>query len=69
MTLRQLAAAYPAIELRTLRYWVEHAAPQGGHRRTLPGNGLEPAIIRKGRIVLIDEVLFLAWLYNHGSDR
>jgi len=68
MSLRQLAATYPAIKLRTLRYWIQHAAPraisQSGNRRILPGNGLEPAIIRKGRIVLIDEHLFLAWLYD-----
>ena len=72
LTLRQLVAAYPAIKLRTLRYWVQKASPrqisQGGHRQTLAGNGLEPAIIRKGRIVLIDEDLFLAWLYQHNSD-
>jgi hypothetical protein len=73
MSLRQLAATYPAIKLRTLRYWVQHAAPrqisQGGRRRILPGNGLEAAIIRKGRIVLIDERLFLTWLYNEHAER
>lgn len=71
MSLRQLAATYPAIKLRTLRYWIQHAAPrdisEGGCRRILPGNGLEPAIIRKGRIILIDESLFLTWLYNQSS--
>jgi hypothetical protein len=72
MSLRQLAAAYPAIKLRTLRYWVQHAAPrnvsQSGHRRVLAGNGLDAAIIRKGRIVLIDERLFLNWLYDQHQD-
>jgi hypothetical protein len=72
LDLRQLVAVYPAIKLRTLRYWVQKASPrqvsQGGRRRTLPGNGLEAAIIRKGRIVLLDEDLFLAWLYKHNSD-
>jgi hypothetical protein len=72
LTLRQLVAAYPAIKLRTLRYWVQRAAPrdvsQGGRRRTLPGNGLEPAIIRKGRVVFIDEALFLDWLYDRRTD-
>lgn len=68
MTLRQLVELYPAIKLRTLRYWVQQAVPrsisQGGSRSIRPGNGLESAIVRKGRIVLIDERLFLLWLYN-----
>jgi hypothetical protein len=72
MTLRQLVAAYPAIKLRTLRYWVQHANPrrisQPGRPSALPGNGLGPAIVRKGRIVLIDERLFLAWLYSRANQ-
>jgi hypothetical protein len=69
---RAAAPGAPARPQGTLRYWVQKASPrqvsQGGHRQTLAGNGLEPAIIRKGRIVLIDEDLFLAWLYQHKAD-
>lgn len=65
---RQLVERYPAIKLRTLRYWIQHAAPRhvtnGGQRRILPGNGLADTILRKGRIILIDEARFLDWLYG-----
>jgi uncharacterized repeat protein (TIGR01451 family) len=66
LTPTQLVERYPAIKLRTLRYWIQRAEPRrvsaGGKRKSLQGNGLAPAIIRKGRIVLIDEPKFLHWL-------
>jgi hypothetical protein len=66
LTPQQLVELYPAIKLRTLRYWIQHAEPRAitraGRRRELPGNGLAPALIRKGRITLIDEDVFWRWL-------
>jgi hypothetical protein len=66
LTPTQLVERYPAIKLRTLRYWIQRAEPRrvsaGGKRICLQGNGLAPAIIRKGRIILIDEPKFLHWL-------
>jgi hypothetical protein len=59
LTPQQLVELYPAIKLRTLRYWIQHAE---GKRREVPGNGLAPALIRKGRITLIDEDAFRKWL-------
>lgn len=71
LTQKQLCAAYPAIKLRTLRHWIAQARPrevsEGRVKRTIPGNGLEPALIRKGRsgqVSLIDERRFLEWLYS-----
>ena len=56
----------PAIRPRTLRYWIAQAKPKrcsgGGREVVIPGNGLEAAIIRKGRVVLLDEAKFLEWL-------
>lgn len=67
VTPRQLCALYP-IKLRTLKYWVQHSAERQvsrqGKKRTIPGNGLAPAIVRKGRLIFIDEDLFLVWLYG-----
>lgn len=63
-----LIELYPAIKARTLRYWIENAAPRtvsdGGVQKTLPGNGLGPAVIRKGRVTLIDPERFRAWLFE-----
>jgi hypothetical protein len=58
---------YP-IKARTLKYWIQRSVDREvscqGKRGVLPGNGLAPAVVRKGRIILIDEDLFLAWLYG-----
>ena len=32
---------------------------------TIPGNGLAPAIIRLGRKVLVDEILYSDWIDSH----
>lgn len=68
----QLCALYP-IKRRTLKYWIQHAADRhvsrNGTPRILPGNGLAPAILRKGRLIFIDEDLFLRWLYGRGESR
>jgi hypothetical protein len=51
-----------------LEYWVQHAADREvsrqGKKRTIAGNGLAAAIVRKGRLIFIDEDLFLVWLYQ-----
>jgi hypothetical protein len=65
LTLEQVCELYP-IKLRTLRYWIQNAAPRlmsrAGQKVELPGNGLAPEIIRIDRIVLIDEMECVAWL-------
>ncbi len=67
---RQILELYPGIKPRTLRYWLDKARPRhvvrAGQKSTLPGNGLEPAILRKGRLIFIDEEKFLEWL-RHGQ--
>lgn len=66
ITPKELTSLYPSIKLRTLRYWIAHArnreVSRGGRRVTLPGNGLAPALIRKGRSVYIDLEGFRQWL-------
>jgi len=69
LTPKQLCEVYP-IKARTLKHWVqqsvERQVSRQGRKRTLPGNGLAPAIVRKGRLIFIDEDLFLVWLYGRG---
>jgi hypothetical protein len=66
-TPKEICSLYP-VKIRTLKYWVQHASNREvscqGRRRTIPGNGLGPAIVRKGRLIFIDEDLFLMWLYE-----
>jgi len=69
LTISDLLARFPAVKPRTLRYWMERASPReasvAGRVKTIPGNGLGPAIIRQGRSVLIDVKLFCEWLEAH----
>lgn len=51
-TAKQIAAANPALSCSTLKWWI-----YGGE-----ANGLQAAIIRIGRKVLIHEPTFNAWL-------
>jgi hypothetical protein len=69
-----LLAAYPAIKDRTLRLWIQQATPRevigkDGRPKTLPGNGLGRAVIRRGRVTLIDADLFREWLYEGCLER
>jgi hypothetical protein len=70
LTPKQLCDLYP-IKRRTLKYWLQHSADRrisrNGQPQILPGNGLAPAVVRKGRLVFIDEDLFLKWLYGSGK--
>ena len=73
VSVSELSAMYPAIKPRTLRWWIQSAAPRetskGGKSITLPGNGLGRAVIRKGRVTLVDADLFRAWLYEGCLER
>lgn len=51
-TVRQLADECPALTERTLRYWLSRADELG----------LEQAVIRVGRKVMIDADRFASWL-------
>lgn len=68
---QKLVELYPSIKLRTLRYWIQHAEARvisdGGRVRRVSGNGLDSALVRKGRITLIDENRFLDWLYREAE--
>lgn len=68
VTPTQLADLYPALKPRTIRYWLQNASPrtvsENGVKRTIPGNGLGSAVIRKGRVVLVDLDRFQSWLYE-----
>lgn len=45
-----------------MQHSVDREVSQQERKKTLTGNGLAPAILRKGRLIFIDEDLFLAWL-------
>ena len=68
LTIRQLSERYPAFSEPALRNLVFCAKPRPSSKGVIPGNGLDRAIIRIGRKVLIDAEQFQAWLRGKQGD-
>lgn len=62
LTIRQLSERYPAFSEPALRNLVFCAKSRQSTKGPIPGNGLDRAILRVGRKVLIDAEQFQAWL-------
>jgi hypothetical protein len=66
LTVRQVTELHPGISERTLRHWIfgakERRSWERGEVRTIPGNGFDQVMIRKGKKILIDEIALLDWL-------
>lgn len=62
LTIRQLSERFPAFSEPALRNLIFCAKPRLSTKGQIPGNGLDRAIIRVGRKVLIDAEEFQAWL-------
>ena len=61
-TVRQLAERHPAFPQGSLRNLIFLAANRKTSRGSIRGNGLEFALVRLGRKVLIDEAKFFDWI-------
>lgn len=63
-TVSQFCNDNPAFTQAAMRGLIFKAEPRVTHEGTKPGNGLieAGAIVRIGRRVLVDEVLFYAWI-------
>jgi hypothetical protein len=55
MTISQLAKAYPAFQVSTIRWWIYNATH----------NGFNACIIRIGSRIYVDRTKFLEWLESH----
>ena len=62
LTVRQLSERFPAFSEPAIRNLVFCAKERHSSQGAIPGNGLDRAIIRVGRKVLIDSEQFQAWL-------
>lgn len=62
LSIRQTAERFPAFSEPALRNLVFCAKPRHSSKGVIPGNGLDRAIIRVGRKVLIDAEQFQKWL-------
>lgn len=62
LTVRQFSERHPAFTQGAIRQLIFASQPRRTSRGNLPGNGLQAALVRLGRKVLIDEAKFFEWL-------
>lgn len=67
LTVKQLANKYPAFTESSIRKLIFHAKNHSRSPQHAKTNGLEAAVIRIGRKVLIDEERWLEWLGKQKS--
>lgn len=61
-TVRQFSEKYPAFSQGSLRNLIFLASDRHTSKGKIPGNGLNSALVRVGRKLLIDDKAFLAWV-------
>ena len=62
LTVRQFAEKHPAFPQGSLRSLIFNACPRHSTHDRIDGNGLDVALIRIGRKVLINEARFFDWV-------
>jgi hypothetical protein len=71
LTVRQFADKHPAFSGGALRYLIFNAKPRLTADGAMRSNGLDAALVRLGKRVLIDEAAFFRWLdksQSRGAD-
>jgi hypothetical protein len=62
LTVRQFSDKYPAFPQGSLRHLIFHACARHTSKAEIIGNGLDAALVRIGRKVLINEPRFFEWV-------
>jgi len=62
LTVRQFAEKHPAFQQGSLRNLIFLAETRNTSKGRIAGNGLDAALVRIGRKVLIDEAKFFNWI-------
>ena len=62
LTVRQFAEKHPAFQQGSLRNLIFLAESRNTSKGKIAGNGLDVALVRIGRKVLIDEAKFFNWI-------
>ncbi len=62
LTVKQFNEKHPAFSQGGLRHLIFFARARRTSRGEVAGNGLDAALVRVGRRILIDEARFFAWL-------
>ena len=64
LTVKQFADKHPAFPQGSLRNLIFLAENRETSKGTIKGNGLDTALVRIGRKLLIDEARFFQWIEN-----
>jgi hypothetical protein len=67
-TVRQFAAKYPAFSPGSLRHLIFFSKDRCTAKGTIPANGIERALVRVGRKLLIDDAKFFEWIEQKQSE-
>jgi len=62
LTVKQFSRKHEAFTEGSLRFQIFNANPRKTSLGEIPGNGLDAALLRLGRKVLIDEAKFFEWI-------
>ena len=62
LTVRQFAKKHPAFQQGSLRNLIFLAESRNTSKGKIAGNGLDVALVRIGRKLLIDEARFFSWV-------
>jgi len=68
-TIRQFSERYPAFSQGSLRNLIHLSSERYSSKGKIPANGLNIALIRIGRKLLINEVRFFQWIEEQQGDR
>ena len=68
-TVRQFASRHPAFTESSLRWLIFNAKERPSSKGVVLGNGLETALVRIGRRVLLDEQRFFVWVRSENDAR
>ncbi len=69
LSVKQFTAKHPAFSEGSLRWQIFLSKTRETTRGTIPGNGLDRALLRVGRRVLICEETFFDWLREQDDDK
>lgn len=68
LSVAQLIAAHPCRTEGALRAEIFGASARFSSKGVIAGNGLAPAIVRRGRRVLLDEIGYVTWVRTGQVD-
>jgi|SRR5688500_2141831 hypothetical protein len=66
-TVRQFATKYPAFTHGSLRHLIFFSKDRRTGKGTIPANGIDMALVRVGRKLLIDDAKFFEWIEQQQS--